>query len=257
MASHLGWSRWYSTALIRLGGRMKIIRGRTLQTVVAAGCAVVALGMAAVPAEANTVDVTRVTIPLPLPLPSDDGGEETTPPPLPSEQPTQEPAPVPTEAPGPNPSPVVTPAPNPAPNPEQPSLEVPNPAEMPSAPVPFEPARPAGEIGGQQLQLPILPSGDVVSSEEPVAPASPANETATPSPTSSPSAAAVVTPSPTATAVPLSNQASATMNAVVTAATGSPFYVQALTVLALVGSGIVYFRLMRSKEQRFASKTAK
>ncbi|MCB5274645.1 hypothetical protein BJG92_02182 [Arthrobacter sp. SO5] len=52
-------------------------------------------------------------------------------------------------------------------------------------------------------------------------------------------------------------QAGTEIQAAVVAATGSPFMIQFLTVLALLGAGVAYFRALGSKGFRTAAKTGK
>ncbi|MCO4238664.1 hypothetical protein [Pseudarthrobacter raffinosi] len=76
---------------------------------------------------------------------------------------------------------------------------------------------------------------------------------ATPTPTPS------ITSEPRAAVAPvaLPEPVTKTIDAVVATATGSPLYVQVLTVLALIGAGVAYFRTLGSKGARMPSKSVK
>jgi hypothetical protein len=96
-----------------------------------------------------------------------------------------------------------------------------------------------------------VPSPEVVQpSEEPSAASD--TPTPTPAPSTTPS-----TTAPAAVSVPTTApvQAGTKIQAAVVAATGSPFAIQLLTVLALLGAGFVYFRALGSKGTRGSART--
>ncbi len=81
----------------------------------------------------------------------------------------------------------------------------------------------------------------------------PASDEATATPVPS------ITPEASETAVPIAlpEPVTKTIDAVVATATGSPLYVQLLTVLVLIGAGMAYFRVLGSKGTRVPSKSVK
>lgn len=114
---------------------------------------------------------------------------------------------------------------------------------MPSDEVraPAEGQIPAGPVQNPAPLQPTFPEAPVVEEE-----LTPVTEEATPSPTptvtseASAAAAPVALPEPVAKAI----------DSVVTTASGSPFYVQVLTVALLLGAGFLYFRVLGSKGRR-------
>ncbi|MET3204612.1 UNVERIFIED_ORG: hypothetical protein ABIB21_001401 [Arthrobacter sp. UYEF13] len=81
----------------------------------------------------------------------------------------------------------------------------------------------------------------------------PASDDASPSATPSITSEAPAPAVPMALPVPVVK----TIDAVVATATGSPLYVQFLTVLVLIGAGIAYFRFLGSRGTRVPSKPVK
>jgi hypothetical protein len=114
-------------------------------------------------------------------------------------------------------------------------------------PAPEKPGLAAPRSAPTLVPLPIQ-DGTAGESQE-VVPAEEATPTPTPSMTSEPSEA--VAP------VALPEPVTKTIDAVVATATGSPLYVQLLTVLVLIGAGIAYFRVLGSKGTRVPSKSVK
>lgn len=163
--------------------------------------------------------------------------------PAPSE-PGTDPAPVPDPSiPGEAPPP---PAPAPAPGSDTPVYQVPQPAPV-LTPAPQSPVAPA-------LPPANVPAGTEVSPgpfvEQELPPVDQAEE-ASPSPSET-AAQVPATTQPTMTTAPKPSIAdvaasSPVVQAAVTAATGSPLGVQIATVLALLGAGFAYFRLLGSK----------
>jgi hypothetical protein len=217
--------------------------GRANRCAVAAACALL-LGTAAIPAAYGDdgEDPTVVVIPLPLPS-GETPPEQQTPPP--SDEPAPGPGPVPEPVPVPEPMPVPEPVPvsDPVPNPVRPST-----TETLSA----GNAQP-NVRDGSRLELPLLPPSNVAGSAAVNGEAAlPTDEAApTPQPTISPEASAAAVP------IALPQPVTKTIDAVVATATGSPLYVQLLTVLVLIGAGIAYFRVLGSKGTRVPSKSVK
>jgi hypothetical protein len=185
-------------------------------------------------------------------LPADPGQVIIVPPPV--ESPPVDPAPA---DPGTAPSDATTPPPSNDPTP-------PAVTDPPAEPAPAVP--PSEEIPPQVTVVPpvvvpdpatvVLPPAQVV----PVQPLPSADEV---QPTLVPSTASA-TPTPSATATksavavpkkaPADPQTGTKLQAAVVAATGSPFVIQLLTVLALLGAGFVYARALGSKA-RGSSRT--
>lgn len=195
------------------------------------------------PAFADDVPVppdSSITVPPVL------GPEPTTEAPV---APTQEP--VPTEEPVPDP--VVT-APVPAPG--EPSGEPAAPPAVPVEAVPLPPS--AVEVpAGQPAPAETAPVRDPLTTLAPVE--SPVIEqTAEPSADGAQTVAAAV-PSSTPSLSPVQKEPNqgTPVQAVVSAAAGSPLGVQLLTVAVLLGAGILYFRALGSKGLRTPSKSIK
>lgn len=161
-----------------------------------------------------------------------------------------DPAPIPTDT---------TPAQPPAPEPSVPSIPVPPPApEVPPAIVVVPP------VVVDPVPVPVVP---VPTTAAPVVPALPEPTQEAPEPSPEPTTEPTSTPSPTATPTkPSATRPTASTaapkagNGIPTeavAATGSPFIVQLLTVLALLGAGFAYFRALGSKGTRPASRSGK
>ena len=118
-----------------------------------------------------------------------------------------------------------------------------------TVPDPFQEPQPVAPLESEILFPPLIADDSANPSSEAVPASGDASPTATPSITSEPSTAAV----PMALPVPVAK----TIDAVVATATGSPLYVQFLTVLVLIGAGIAYFRFLGSKGTRVPSKPVK
>jgi hypothetical protein len=187
-------------------------------------------------------------------LPTDPGQVIIVPPPV--ESPPLDPAPS-----DPGTPPADTTMPAPITDPPPPAVTDPPAASAPAAPPAEEiPAQvtvtppvvgpvPATVVPPAARVVPVqpLPSpGDLQPSAEP----STAGSTPTPSATATKSAVAVPKKAPA------DPQAGTKIQAAVVSATGSPFAIQLLTVLALLGAGFAYFRVLGSKGFR-TSKTGK
>lgn len=186
---------------------------------------------------------------------------ETSPPPQPAPNPTGEPVP-PVSV--PDPGPIAAPEPIPSPDPTPQPISDPAPAPDP-APSPQPVADPlAGALpSAVQLSTAEAPIPDGGRSEQTLAPVVPppvppvaASELV---PSAEPTPSPTITSEQRAVAAPISvpEPVVKTIDAVVTTATGSPLYVQLLTVFLLIGAGIAYFRLIGSKGTRIPSKTVK
>lgn len=130
------------------------------------------------------------------------------------------------------------------------------PVQEQPAPPGSQPAETPGLLDGgvspaivpRQLQQRI-PEELVADGQEAV----PATDEATPTPIPSITSEASATAEPIALPEPVSK----TIDAVVATASGSPIYVQLLTVVGLIGAGIAYFRVLGSKGTRVPSKSVK
>ncbi|MET3809188.1 hypothetical protein [Arthrobacter sp. UYEF3] len=119
------------------------------------------------------------------------------------------------------------------------------------------PAAPA-PAGGN----PVQNKAAVIPPAVPAQPAAQPAETSSPSPEPTPSESAAAkappqTPAPEPTLAGPVAHAAPVIQAAVTAATGSPFGVQLVTVLILLGAGFAYFRALGAKGTRSAAKAGK
>lgn len=209
--------------------------GRGLAAVVAALCLAVPLG-SAVHADEQNPSLVQVS-----PPPAEPGTEPTAPAtPAPEDTPPAgEPAPT---DPATSPIEVVVPI---LPTPDAPPAENPQPS-VPEAPGPSVPAGEARETvvvdGSAQDPVPPLTGGSAATLASEAAPVG-----AEASPTPSPSATATSTAAvPAALPEPVTNA----IDSVVATASGSPLYVQMLTIAALLAAGYLYFRALGSKGRR-------
>lgn len=158
--------------------------------------------------------------------------------------------------------PVETPAPEPAPpEPAPPEQETPpTDTAVPAPATELPPATPAAPSFNQRPAAPpavqgirngiLLPHANTKDTPLPET-AAPTPEPITPSATPPPAAAAATaTPAVVPTSTPGPHAASTELHAVSAMAEGSPLAVQLLTVLALLGAGLVYFRTLGSKRFR-------
>jgi len=161
-----------------------------------------------------------------------------------------DPAPAPGTDPAPAPDPSIPgeapppPAPDPAPGSDIPVNQVPQPAPV-LTPAPQSPVAPAIPPAGGPAGTDTSPGPFLEQDLPPVDQA----EEASPSETA---AQVPATAQPTLSTAPKPSVAdvaasSPVVQAAVTAATGSPLGVQIATVLALLGAGFAYFRLLGSK----------
>ncbi|MGO4492121.1 hypothetical protein AB4Y86_08520 [Arthrobacter sp. 2YAF22_2] len=102
-------------------------------------------------------------------------------------------------------------------------------------------------------QLTVMPSAETTPQGERPAEA----VTEAPSPSASATAAALPSAAPSKTPAPVPVQAAPVIQAAVAAATGSPFGVQLVTVLILLGAGLAYFRALGGKGARTSPKAGK
>ncbi|MCU1567147.1 MAG: hypothetical protein JWQ56_2084 [Pseudarthrobacter sp.] len=217
------------------------------------------------PAPADPAPVEPIPLPVePAPVPVEQPPAPVYPAPVPVQPAPVYPGPVPVQpAPVPAvPAPVVpapvVPAPIPVPAPGQTvpravitvpllpavpgSVAVPVPVEEPT---PLSQALESVEAFGAQASAVENPQGETGAAQTPVRPSS--RSTASSAPTAK---------------SPLSPQAlpaiaETQLRAAVAVATGSPFIVQLMTVLALVGVGVLYFRFMGAKGLRTPSRSRK
>lgn len=177
-------------------------------------------------------DPSEVAIPVPVPE-------------LPTEEPVVlPPEPVPTEEEEPSAEPV-----RPAPTKSSGGPAAPRPIPVEPAPVP-----PAAMVPTPvQTAAAEIPSGSPGPTEPPVL-----EPTVEPSEAATETVAAVL-PTTTPSVAPVQQEQSQVtpVQAVVSAATGSPLGVQLLTVALLLGAGFLYFRVLGSKGMRTPSRSVK
>jgi hypothetical protein len=204
-----------------------------------------------IPAAYADGETPPVTVVSPSPTPSGETSPGTDPVVVPS------PGTDPVVVPSPGTDPVVVPSPGTdpvvVPSPGTDPVVVPSPGTDPVA----APTQTQGFVGAPTLIAPgPAPFGPVItlpSSDTPVV-----NIEAVPAATE-PSPTLNVTPeAETATApIALPEPVTKSFNAVVATAAGSPLHVQILTVLLLVGAGILYFRFLGTRGTKVPSKSAK
>ncbi|MDQ0865781.1 hypothetical protein QF036_003362 [Arthrobacter globiformis] len=213
------------------------------------------------PAPADPVPVPPEPIPLPV-----------EPPPVPVEQVPAPvyPAPVPVQpVPVPAvPAPVVPVPVVPAP---VPAVPVPAPAPVRVAPapvisIPLRPSAPGAVSTPAPIQEPtaLAQAIDAIEalSDQPGASPLENSRGAAASPMTARPTSGAVSPSAVATSPPLASKglpgiAETQIQAAVAVATGSPFIVQLMTVLALVAAGVAYFRFMGARSLRTPSRSRK
>lgn len=188
--------------------------------------------------------------------------------PEPSQEPSPQPDPSPVDPPVVSPidpvppvDPVIPPVIDPV---QPPGGETPPPGDGASTPPVEQPALPAvpsadnpapAAPGSSPAKVPVplqQPNSDGGTSDnEEALPAAPEETTTTPAPSVAPETAKAEAPAA------LPEPVAKTIDAVVSTASGSPLYVQFITVLVLIGAGIVYFRVLGSKGTRIPSKSGK
>lgn len=233
--------------LICRGGQVvKKIRETMRRCVVVLACAMLSLLSMSVTAYASDESPALddlVTAPVPEPDPVPAPVIE----PAPAPEPLPEPAPSLTPEPAPSPMPELLPSltPEPLPSPEPvPGLVLELPAssspasDAPVFPVPV-PALPAPS----RFDVPMFGAPSAAPLEAAAEQVAGAEETS--------AAAVMVAPGASKAADPTSlpQPVTTTIDAVVATATGSPLYVQILTVMFLLAVGVLYFRVLGAKSR--------